>query len=161
MKNIVMMTSLMVAIAAGATVAAGKEHGHGGPGRHISFDNVDTNKDGKLTQAEMEAHMEARFNETDADNNGLVSPEELSARMAEKQSKRIDKRVRHMMDRKDANEDGQLSKEEMKPRFMAKMLKRADTDGDGALSKAEFEAVKAKHAKRHKDKHKGDDQNQE
>jgi hypothetical protein len=43
------------------------------------FDEVDTNKDGLLTEAEMQAFHAARFASADADGNGTLSVKELSA----------------------------------------------------------------------------------
>ena len=75
------------------------------------FDAIDTNKDGKLTQDEIRTHMEARMAERhkSMQGKGAPSPEQMEKRRAE-----------------------------MKQRFDAE-FKKADTDGDGALSKAEAE----------------------
>ncbi|MFK7938823.1 MAG: EF-hand domain-containing protein [Roseovarius sp.] len=149
------MTTLALSIAAGAAYAAGGEKHRGGHGPKFSFEEVDVNKDGQLTQAELTAHAEARFNETDTNNDGLVSEAELRARVEAHMQERVDARVAHMMERRDANSDGQLSADEMKPRHAGKMMKRVDTDGDGSISKAEFDAMKDKRAKHRKHKDQG------
>ena len=48
------------------------------------------------------------------------------------------------MTRMDANKDGKVSQEEIEgAREGGRFFHRADTDGDGAVSKAEFEAAAA------------------
>lgn len=155
MKNTVLITTLALSIAAGAAYAAGSEKHRGGHGPRINFEEVDTNNDGKLTQAELTAHAEMRFDQTDTDKNGMISENELRARIAAHMAERTDRRVQQMMDRHDANSDGQLSQDEMKPKHAGKMMKRADTDGDGAISKDEFEAMKDKRGKHRKTKDNG------
>ncbi len=44
------------------------------------FDRLDTNKDGVITQAEMEARRAERFAKIDANGDGMISAEEFSAR---------------------------------------------------------------------------------
>ena len=146
MKNTVLLTTLALSIVAGSAVMA--ENGQQRGGQHFKFEEVDANSDGKLTQDEMIAHMQARFSASDANNDGQVSEDELRAHMESEMRKKIDRRVSRMMLHHDDNEDGMLNMDEMKPKRMGKMMKRMDADGDGAISKAEFEAMKGKHGKR-------------
>lgn len=155
MKNTVIMTTLAVTIIAGAAFAAGSEKSHRGHGPRLNFEEVDANKDGKLSKDELAAHAEARFNQTDTNNDGLVSEAELRARIAQRMEDRADRKVSRMMKHHDANDDGQLSQDEMKPKHADKMMKRVDTDGDGAISKAEFDAMQDKHGKHRKNKDQG------
>ena len=53
--------------------------GHRGPGGANLIDQFDTNKDGKLTQAEIDAARQERLAEFDADKNGALSLEEYQA----------------------------------------------------------------------------------
>ncbi len=154
MNNIALITSLGLAIMAGAAVASsdkpGKDHRP-----HHSFEELDANGDGKVTREEMETHMQARFEGADTNGDGSLSRDELLARVKEDQAKRADKYVSHMIERHDANGDGALTMEEMRSRKHGKRFDKMDADGDGAISKAEFEAMRGKH-KRHKH---GDDKN--
>jgi len=130
------------------------------------FDEVDANKDGMLTEAEIQAFHAARFASADTDGNGSLSVEELAAVQMQQMQARVAKRSAKMLERLDANNDGALSAEEMagmeKSGKGKSMLTRADTDGDGIISKAEADAALAdmakhggKHGKRGMDK--GDD----
>lgn len=153
MKNTVLIAALGLAIATGGAFAASdkSEGRHHRP--HHSFEELDANGDGKLTQEEMETHMQARFEGADTDGNGSLSQEELLARISAEQAKRAEKYVAHMIDRHDADGDGALTMDEMQSRHKGKMFSRMDADDDGAVTKEEFETMRAKHkGRKHKDK---------
>jgi hypothetical protein len=64
----------------------GKEHhamdhaGHAPSAASTTFQKLDSNKDGKLSKAEMAKHpMAAHFAMLDADKNGYLSPKEAAA----------------------------------------------------------------------------------
>jgi Ca2+-binding EF-hand superfamily protein len=44
------------------------------------FDRLDTNKDGVISQAEVNARQADRFAKIDANGDGMISPEEYNAR---------------------------------------------------------------------------------
>lgn len=114
-----------------------------GPAKMMErFDEIDADKDGKVTEAEIAAFRAARFTAADTDKNGSLSAEELSAmHMAEMQS-RMGQHASKMIERLDGNADGQLSAEEFAEMGQRKSpFERADVDGDGAVSKAEAEAM--------------------
>jgi Ca2+-binding EF-hand superfamily protein len=80
------------------------------------FDKLDLNKDGYVTQdemrqahesrrAEMQAKMEERFKEADANNDGQLSLEELQAKMP---------RLAERFSTLDTDKNGFLSKDELK-----------------------------------------------
>ncbi len=88
-------------------------------------------------QAERKAHFEQRFKQADADGSGAIDRAE-----AEKALPHLAQRF----DRIDANKDGQLTAEELiaarkahSRHDMAQRFKQADSDGDGAVSRAEAE----------------------
>jgi len=90
------------------------------------FAAIDTNKDGKLSAAEIETHRRAR---------ALAALRARNARMFEQL---------------DANKDGSLSKEEFAKLVpgevkvdIAPLMKQADKDGDAIISAAEFRAAAA------------------
>lgn len=153
MKTTIQLTALTLAIVIGGVTDASARKG---PGMSdISFETLDTDGNGELTQAEMEAHRAARFATLDADGDGAVTVEELEAHMATKAGRN----AARMMDRLDKDEDGKLTEAEMQPRKRrdgSKMFSRLDSDGNGSLSKEEFEAAKSKMGK-HRKHRKGSD----
>ncbi len=147
MNNAILMGALSVAILAGAGLAQAQGDGKPPRGPQFTFEEVDANADGKLTQDEMADHRRAQFMKMDSDGNGQVSEAEMREGMAAKATKRVEKRISHMMKNHDADGDGQLSPDEIKPKRMGKMFDRVDTDGDGAISRAEFDEMKAMRGK--------------
>ena len=140
----IVVTALSVtAVAASANGFDGKKRGHG---PRINFEEVDTNGDGFLSQAELEAHGAARFATADTNGDGVLSADELQAAMEARAADRAKRGSEKMIERMDANGDGVLSQDEMKPRGdrTARMFERLDKDGDGQISKEEFEAAREK-----------------
>jgi len=111
------------------------------------FDSLDTNKDGKLSREEMPrwhgkrhgrgAGGHERLEKLDANKDGRISRDEAKA----------DPRLAARFDQMDLNKDGYLDKTDrelgMKQHRDA-WFAAADTNKDGQLSKAEFDAAKAK-----------------
>ncbi|WIY25591.1 EF-hand domain-containing protein [Parasedimentitalea psychrophila] len=123
-------------IAAGSVLAKGGPDGPGGPGMRMSFEEIDTDGNGEISQAEMDAMKGARFAKTDTNGDGVVSLEELTAQGV----KNVAARAEKMLKMRDANGDGVLSQEELsKPRRAGQMFDRFDADGNGSISKEEFE----------------------
>ena len=154
MKNTTLITALGLAIVAGGAVASsdaglGKHHRP-----HHSFEELDTNGDGKLMKEEIEGHMQARFQGADTDGDGALSRDELLARVKERQAKRAGKYVDRMLERHDTDGDGALTMAEMQARKGGKMFERMDANQDGAVTKEEFEEMRAKR-KGHKRKDHG------
>jgi hypothetical protein len=135
----------LLALAGGlfaTAVLAEKGEGPGGRGPHgamllETFDEIDADKDGKLTPAELAAHRAARFAAADANKDGLLNAEELTAFQVAEITKRMADRTARMITWSDANGDGSLSADEMPAGPDPVRLARLDTDGDGAISKAE------------------------
>ena len=129
---------LTVTAAAGGTAAlASGKPGLQRPDRAAAaqerFGEMDADKDGKVSAAEMRAFHDARFARLDSDGDGKLGVEELDAgRRAERQE-----RLKKMVLWLDADGDGMLSSEEFEPRKGA-LLSRMDADGDGALSMEEM-----------------------
>jgi hypothetical protein len=111
-------------------------------GPRMTFEQLDTNQDGQITEAEMKAQGAARFAKADTDGDGFLTTSEIEAAGSE----RAKKRAAHMMERMDTDKDGKLSVEEMgKPRGgKGDMFAKFDADNSGGLSKEEFEAAKSK-----------------
>lgn len=145
MKNMVLITSLGLAIAAGGAVASNGKMGGKHHRPHHSFEELDANGDGKLMQDELATHMQARFEGADADGDGALSQDELLARVTERMTRRAEKYVAHMIERHDADNDGALSMAELKSRNKGDMFARMDADEDGVVTREEFEARRSGH----------------
>lgn len=106
------------------------------------FDEIDADKDGKVSAAELEAHRAARFAAADANGDGALDAAELSAMQMARMQDRMADRAARMIERLDGDADGRLSAEEMAAmEAPERAFGRADADGDGALTKAEVEAA--------------------
>ncbi len=171
--------AVMIAFAAPAT-ARGPIGGFGGdramggamgPGARgvfaVQFADLDTDGDGKITEAELTARAETlaadRLAGVDADSDGVVTAEELEAQIlaqiGERRQDGVGQRqgrqaadpatmaktmVARMLAARDANEDGVLSGEELSPAAdIAALIDRFDSDDDNAWSKEEFAQVSA------------------
>ncbi|MCF6231813.1 MAG: calcium-binding protein [Rhodobacteraceae bacterium] len=108
---------------------------------NISFEALDTDGNGQITQPELQAMGAARFDNTDTDGNGVLSAGELTARAQQ----HVGKRVTGMIERLDIDGDGVLSRDEMpRPRQAGRMFAHFDEDGSGGISEQEFNQAKAK-----------------
>ncbi|MEO5620961.1 MAG: EF-hand domain-containing protein [Cypionkella sp.] len=152
----VLVAALMggVAFAQDATTAApdAPQAGDMGPGAMgqgmgmppmFDFATLDTDKDGKITKAELEAAKAARFAAMDSNSDGKVSAEEMLAAREKMRAEREAAMMTRMIAKFDKDGDGMLSAAEMPtPRNGDKMIDRIDTDKDGAISQAEADAAK-------------------
>lgn len=120
----------------------GKSHGHHGGGhwggkrgRHAAkmFDDFDADKDGKVTQAEVDARVAERIKAFDADGNGQLSLEEFQGLWLD----HMRKRMVDGFQRFDDDGDAQVTSAEMTSPF-GRFIERFDRDGDGAVSKDEL-----------------------
>lgn len=151
MRDALRLTALGAAITLGVIAANGPGSAlaqggghlgaqHGQHGRGPDFGALDSDGDGWITRAELDAMRAARFAEADSDGDGKLSAAELEARGAQ--------RAARMMKRLDANGDALLAPEEIAQARRGggpdRMFARADSDGDGSLSQAEFEAMRGK-----------------
>jgi Ca2+-binding EF-hand superfamily protein len=151
MNKTALMIGLSTAILAGGlSMAQAESHkGKMGKGMRHSFEELDANSDGKITQEEMTSHMQARFEGADTDGDGALSKDELITRMTERQAERMAAYADHMIERHDANSDGKLSPDEMQARHKGNMFEKIDADGDGSISKEEFSEMRGQHGKHH------------
>ena len=118
--------------------------GFGGPGMMIDFARMDADKDGKVTLAEVTAFRANMVADADTDKDGLLSVDELAAHDAKMVQANAADRAAARVAAQDLNADGKLSVEEMlAPPMPANLFGHLDTDGDGAISQAEFDAAKA------------------
>lgn len=131
----------IIAAAGAATVVAGlafagqsvaqRLHGGGlgplgGLGAERLLREVDTDRDGRMTQAEIDAAVNARF---DADANGRLSQAEFGALWADITRPAFVRAFQFL----DSDGDSAVTKAEVDERF-GRLVQRFDRDGDGALS---------------------------
>ena len=111
----------------------------------FNFEAMDADKDGKVTQAEIQAFHAAKIAALDTNGDGNISAEELTVGREARKAERAAERSARMIENLDANDDGVLS-------IAARMFEKVDTDDDGAISLAEAEAAKKMMHKRGKGK---------
>lgn len=138
---ILSVTGALFATATLADMGPGKRMGMGGEMLMDRFDEIDADKDGKITPAELAAHRQARFAAADANSDGKLDAGELTAFHAARMAERMEARTTRMMKWLDANGDGALSADEMPDGPEPDRLARLDSDGDGAISKEEAQAA--------------------
>jgi len=124
MRKTVLLTGLALAIGLGALGAARAQGMGEGRGQGMMGEGM--------------ADMATRFEGADSDGDGLLSRDELTARMTERAAGRIASRVGRMIEHHDADGDGLLSMAELESGPMGRMFERLDADGDGAVSPEEF-----------------------
>lgn len=105
---------------------------------------LDTDKDGKISKAELEAHHAARLAEVDANNDGKLSAEELASMQIKAMTERANQMAARMVERLDTDGDGLLSAAELvTPPMPDRMFDRIDANGDGFIDQAEIDAARA------------------
>lgn len=133
------------------------------------FARIDTDNDGELSQAELTAAREARwkhrgerrariaerhqgkaaerFAAADTDGNGALSRDEIQAAREARQGRGTHERRRHramaMLRRADSNGDKAISQAEFTTALAARFAK-ADTDADGVVTQEERQAAREK-----------------
>ena len=145
MSETLKLSTLAAAIIVGCSVSiAPMASAQDGPGRGGPvFEELDANGDGSITEAEMQDHRMARFAAMDSDGNGSLSAAEMTAAAEQRKAKRAER----MIERMDANDDGEVSQEELAALGEGRRgggFSRLDADGDGSVTKAEFDAAKDK-----------------
>lgn len=107
---------------------------------------ADTNKDGSLDFAEMQARRSditiEQFNAMDKDHNGQLSRDEMRAVARERMQARADERFKKL----DTNGDGGLSQQELsaaREQAASERFKKLDINGDGKLTEDEMQAGRA------------------
>ena len=144
------LTALAVSIAVGGfgltTMASAKPRGNKMP----EFATFDTNGDGVITQAEVDAKGVAKFAEADTSGDEYLDADELKAQMMARGEGRRSGGRGNDQDGSKAPKDGQgnaelreAQKAERMELAIKQLLERADADGDGKLSMEESHSPKA------------------
>ncbi|WP_159995983.1 EF-hand domain-containing protein [Roseomonas sp. 18066] len=125
------------------------ERGPRGPARFLAM--ADTDRDGRVTEAEALNALSARFAEADANKDGGLTKDELTAFLQSQwQAHRGDRgappeRARQAMETRldaifraaDADRDGRVTMDEVRPIALA-LFRAADKNNDGALEVSEL-----------------------
>lgn len=110
----------------------GRGHRGGGQGL-LLLETFDTDRDGKLTQAEIDAARTARFAEFDKDGDGKLSLEEYQLLWVEAMRPQM---VRQFQ-RHDRDGDGAVTQAEFLERYRL-LVYRLDANGDGVITREEL-----------------------
>lgn len=140
-------SALAISLAAGAVFAQMPGEAKRGPGPRLpAFETLDTNTDGAVTLEELNAKRLERLRAMDPDGDGVITLEEMKTEAGERARLRAEAVAEARFKALDIDGDGKLSAAEAlsganarpQPNF-ARLLERADADGNGALSKEEFD----------------------
>ena len=145
----------LVLVAAGGIARlahAGRDGGMMGMGRHHGHmmmdmaERYDTNKDGKITQDEIDKNRADWLAEFDADKNGTLSLDEFKGLWLKARQELMVREFQEF----DRDGNAQVTPDEYKSP-MAQIVSNMDQNNDGALSKDDRQAMMDRHGRgRHK-----------
>ena len=145
-----MQKLLFAAAAALAVLAAGVAAAQMGPGAKLGA--ADANHDGVITRAEFDAARAARFAQLDANHDGSLSADERPhwgpPPGQQPPADHPHDGAHHGMMNPDANGDGVISRAEYDAQG-AQMFSRLDANHDGAITQAEIDAMRQAHGGQH------------
>lgn len=161
MKNRILLTAVTASLLGLGTAYA---HGDRDPGK--MFEALDANGDGQLSQNELDdmhaVMAKKRFQGADDNGDGQIDRDEFMAKAQE--------RAERMFDHMDDNDDGVLDADEARPHRGDKAdhdhdkkakhdghgkkphfdpMKKMDSNGDGTISRDEWDSAMEKMHKRH------------
>ncbi len=127
--------TVFLALSAAAVIGAGIAHADmRGDSHHTMMQDMmlryDANKDGKISQAEIDQNRTQRLGEFDADKSAALSLEEFSQLWLKAHHRRVVREFQEF----DVDGNAQVTLEEYQEP-MASMVERMDFNGDGAMSK--------------------------
>lgn len=157
-SRLVIVTFISTTIALPVLAQSTPEDGPDRAGMLVEmFDQIDTDADGEVTEAELAAHKAAEFAAADTNSDGSLGADEIAARHLAKVAEKADDRAAQMIEHRDSDGDGVLSMAEVGEGPAQRHFSSLDADGNGAISKAEVETMVTKMKHRRKGMH--DDQN--
>ena len=148
--GIIALAVALMGTAAAADRAHMGKHGMGGfmggilgaLGPSFDFVAADADQNGTVTPEELTAYRTARLVAIDTNSDGIVSTEELTAMQSAAQAERAARRAARMVSELDTDTDGQLSTAELVAKPMpVEAFGRADANADGVIDQAEATAA--------------------
>jgi Ca2+-binding EF-hand superfamily protein len=151
---------LAALVVAGAGLAVAAQEGPMGPMQdqmgpmqmpgEMFFEAADADGDGKVTAEEFQQYRAERASGLDADGDGKISKEELTAHYERMANARIAAMVDRQIARLDLDGDGMIGVGELAVGLEtggggSRLFAAADADGDGAVTREEFEVFVADH----------------
>lgn len=136
-------TAVVLTSAVGAFAHDRKGGDREGRGGMQMFERVDTNSDEKLDFAEFSAPMIERFDEVDADSDGIITEAEIETAAENREGRR----AKRIAKRLDGDDNGEVTKAELEER-QQEMFSRLDADEDGFISIDEAKKMKRGGGKR-------------
>ena len=125
----------------GLTVVASAQAGDP-PRQRPTFEQLDKNKDGKIVASEVPARGWQRLSQADTNKDNAVTKAEFDALRASRPGRDGAGKARPTFEQLDKNSDGKIVATEV-PAWGWQRLSRADTNKDNAVTKAEFDALRA------------------
>ncbi|HMQ91943.1 MAG TPA: hypothetical protein PKA33_11140 [Amaricoccus sp.] len=152
--------TLLGGLAIGGAALAHDRLGAGpgdGPGRGLDFAAIDTDANGSLSRAELEARANARVGEIDANGDGFLERAEIIAVIPAPRGGLMDvfrqdpseARADRLLAMMGATEEGRFEVTALTTRQVNGLLARFDTDRDGAISQHEAAAPEMRRGDRH------------
>lgn len=132
---LLLVASLYGTVAAGSALAMNHGDCPAGKGWMPPVEEMDTDKNGAVSAAEMKAFHKKHFDEADTNKDGSLDTKEFQVMHEKKMAKRHEAKFKRM----DTDGNGKLSQDELsKKKDMG--MKQCDKDANGDLSKAELDA---------------------
>jgi Ca2+-binding EF-hand superfamily protein len=103
-----------------------------------SFEEVDKNRDGSLSQAEVRKYVDKRSRDIDFNRNGRLDPVEIADAVSSMNARQ----AANYIDLMDRDGDNELSYDEM-AQDMPMLFGMADTDSDDLISLEEYVSILA------------------
>lgn len=136
-----------------AALAQGGRHGQSGAGMMPPLELLDADKNGDVTMEEFTKVANERFTSADTDKDSKLTVAEVAAEIEKMRSERMAKRF---IARLDANDDGVLTQEES-ANAQKKMFAMLDRNDDGKIVASERPGSRHGWGRKHRDGAEGGD----
>ncbi|MGL6209903.1 MAG: EF-hand domain-containing protein [Paracoccaceae bacterium] len=152
-NTLIALTLAAVAMAGLSTASLAQNAPVPGPKPVFNFDDIDVDKDGTVTKAELDAHRAAKTAEIDTNADGKLDATELAAMQVKRVTEGAEARAAKMIERLDTDGDKALSTAELAAGPKAEgLFERVDADNDGAITKVEADTAQAEMKQRRGDR---------
>ena len=131
--GLVLLGGLLAASIAIPVMAQQREQNEAGEGRRQMLEEFDSDSDGAVSNVEFTARTQERFVELDADNDGQVTTQELAAHF---EGEQLPLRALRRFNGADSNSDGTVTQAEFEAATTA-LFERMDGDTNGIVTPEE------------------------